>query len=466
MHNVGALLIAALTLFAIVFGLWIAENPMLTGEPVGGRSSIWCCSATACRRCSPSCLRWSPAARGPMLYRIAAAAIAVLLMLSYLSLEVRTLYHGPVLDRGLTTDSEQYTYSVVWLAYGVVLLLFGIWLRSQPARLASAAVTLLTVGKVFLIDMSDLTGVLPRAVLHRTWAGAGRDRLALPAAAVSGAAANASGAWFDPGMILTGASGRCCRGMIFDTSKRSPTMVRSTVRRKRSGLINRPCFEGSDRSSTGSKRDLFKRNRSGYTLTPRGEQMVRLAERMEYDVAAFERGLHGEDERDRNHSSPGSCRWTRSLSRSGLEFLKDMIDGKLPQAPMCATLGFHLAEVAEGYAVFEGLPEFRHYNPIGTVHGGFAATLLDSALGCAIFTHARQGRGLDHAGTQAQPGAADQQGHRPGARRGPHHPPRTHGRDLRGHRQGSRRQALRPRHDDLHDLSGEGVIRAHCGNIP
>ncbi len=74
------------------------------------------------------------------------------------------------------------------------------------------------------------------------------------------------------------------------------------------------------------------------------------------------------------------------MARSGLSFLADMAAGKLPQAPMCETLGFYLAEVKEGYACFEGLPEKRHYNPIGTVHGGLAATLLDSALGCAIFS--------------------------------------------------------------------------------
>ena len=79
------------------------------------------------------------------------------------------------------------------------------------------------------------------------------------------------------------------------------------------------------------------------------------------------------------------------MARSGLEFLTDMVDGKLPQAPMCATLGFHLAEASDGYARFDGVPEFRHYNPIGTVHGGFAATLLDSALGCAIFTTLAKG---------------------------------------------------------------------------
>src|SRR4029078_9900261 len=79
------------------------------------------------------------------------------------------------------------------------------------------------------------------------------------------------------------------------------------------------------------------------------------------------------------------------MSRAGLPFLKDIIDGTLPQPPMCATLGFHLAEAGEGFAAFEGLPEFRHYNPIGTVHGGFAATLLDSALGCAVFSTMARG---------------------------------------------------------------------------
>jgi uncharacterized protein (TIGR00369 family) len=75
----------------------------------------------------------------------------------------------------------------------------------------------------------------------------------------------------------------------------------------------------------------------------------------------------------------------------GLAFLKGIIDGTQPSPPMSLTLGFHLVEVEEGRAVFEGLPEFRHYNPIGTVHGGFAATLLDSALGCAIFTTLAKG---------------------------------------------------------------------------
>jgi uncharacterized protein (TIGR00369 family) len=73
-------------------------------------------------------------------------------------------------------------------------------------------------------------------------------------------------------------------------------------------------------------------------------------------------------------------------SYDGLSFLKAIIAGKLPNPPISELLGFHLVEAEKGRVVFEGLPEFRHYNPIGTVHGGFAATLLDSAMACAIFT--------------------------------------------------------------------------------
>jgi uncharacterized protein (TIGR00369 family) len=71
-------------------------------------------------------------------------------------------------------------------------------------------------------------------------------------------------------------------------------------------------------------------------------------------------------------------------SYDGLGFLQGIINGTLPQPPISELLGFHLVEAENGRAAFEGMPEFRHYNPIGTVHAGFAATLLDSALGCAI----------------------------------------------------------------------------------
>jgi uncharacterized membrane protein len=95
----------------------------------------------------------------PPPYSAAAAVTAVALALAYLTLEVRRLYHGEVLSGGLVGDAEQYTYSAVWLAFGVVLLAVGMGLRSQAVRLASAAVVVLTVLKVFRIDMRDLTGI-------------------------------------------------------------------------------------------------------------------------------------------------------------------------------------------------------------------------------------------------------------------------------------------------------------------
>jgi uncharacterized protein (TIGR00369 family) len=70
---------------------------------------------------------------------------------------------------------------------------------------------------------------------------------------------------------------------------------------------------------------------------------------------------------------------------TGLELLRRLIaEGRRP--PIADTLDFTLVEVAEGRAVFEGLPGLRAYNPIGVVHGGYAATLLDSACGCAVHT--------------------------------------------------------------------------------
>lgn len=70
----------------------------------------------------------------------------------------------------------------------------------------------------------------------------------------------------------------------------------------------------------------------------------------------------------------------------GIDILRGIIAGDFPHPPLCGALGFHLTDAGPGRTVFEGLPEFRHYNPIGSVHGGFAASLLDSALGCAVFS--------------------------------------------------------------------------------
>jgi uncharacterized protein (TIGR00369 family) len=75
-----------------------------------------------------------------------------------------------------------------------------------------------------------------------------------------------------------------------------------------------------------------------------------------------------------------------SRSMPGIEFLRAISDGRLPPPPIAQLLGFSLVEVEPGHAVFECTPGEQHYNPIGVVHGGFAMTLLDSALGCCVQT--------------------------------------------------------------------------------
>ncbi len=78
---------------------------------------------------------------------------------------------------------------------------------------------------------------------------------------------------------------------------------------------------------------------------------------------------------------------------SGLDLLRGIVEGRYPAPPMAATLGFALVEVEHGRAVFAGRPEPRHLNPLGVVHGGYAATLLDSCMGCAVHSTLPAGTG-------------------------------------------------------------------------
>ena len=157
-HDIGAQVIAALTLLGILFGLCLIENPLLTGEPVGGLFINLILLGYGLPAVLATTLALIARTTRPMPYRATAATVAVFLAILYLSLQIARFYHGPVLTDGPIGDAEKYTYSAVWLAFGVVLLLIGIALRSKPARLASAAVVFLTIGKVFLLDMADLGG--------------------------------------------------------------------------------------------------------------------------------------------------------------------------------------------------------------------------------------------------------------------------------------------------------------------
>jgi uncharacterized protein (TIGR00369 family) len=77
----------------------------------------------------------------------------------------------------------------------------------------------------------------------------------------------------------------------------------------------------------------------------------------------------------------------------GLQIMQAMLEGRFPYPPIAETLDFFLVEVDKGRAVFQGTPQTKHLNPMGTVHGGWYATLLDSAVGCAVQTMLPPGQG-------------------------------------------------------------------------
>jgi uncharacterized protein (TIGR00369 family) len=92
-------------------------------------------------------------------------------------------------------------------------------------------------------------------------------------------------------------------------------------------------------------------------------------------------------------AGPGVARPEQLAGKTGLEIMQGLLRGELPYAPIAKTLDFTLLEVGEGRAVFQGTPGPAHFNPMGTIHGGWYATLLDSALGCAVNTVMPVGRG-------------------------------------------------------------------------
>ena len=88
----------------------------------------------------------------------------------------------------------------------------------------------------------------------------------------------------------------------------------------------------------------------------------------------------------------GLSRPEQVAGKTGLEVMHAMLAGELPYPHIADTLDFSLVEVGLGTATFQGTPQLKHYNPLGSVHGGWYATLLDSALGCAIHTMMPAGR--------------------------------------------------------------------------
>src|SRR4030095_13853117 len=142
-----------------VFGLLLLDNPWIWSTNVGGLFLNLNLLGYAIPAALAAAIGLMTRATRPQWYRTVAAITAVVLALTYLSFQVARFYQGPRLSVGPVTGAEGYTYSAVWLAFGVLLLVIGIFLRSQPVRLCSAAVVLLTIAKVFLLDMAGLTGV-------------------------------------------------------------------------------------------------------------------------------------------------------------------------------------------------------------------------------------------------------------------------------------------------------------------
>jgi uncharacterized protein (TIGR00369 family) len=111
---------------------------------------------------------------------------------------------------------------------------------------------------------------------------------------------------------------------------------------------------------------------------------------------SFERWIAEEQEvlaRLNAGPGPGLASPEQIAGKTGLQVLQAIVAGELPYAAIAKTLDFTLIEVGAGRAVFQGTPLERHLNPLGTVHGGWMATLLDSALGCSVHTMMPPGRG-------------------------------------------------------------------------
>ncbi|MGL5164950.1 MAG: DUF2339 domain-containing protein [Afipia sp.] len=157
-HNIGALLLTWFAGLAILFGLFFIANPAIWSIEITGTFINPLILGYAIPAILALLLSYAVAGRRAAAYANTIAGGALILALAYITLEIRHLYHGPYLNSFRTFDAEQYTYSVAWLVFGVVLLGIGLLLPSQRARLASAVMIAVTILKVFLIDMSNLTG--------------------------------------------------------------------------------------------------------------------------------------------------------------------------------------------------------------------------------------------------------------------------------------------------------------------
>ncbi|MFM9848348.1 MAG: DUF2339 domain-containing protein [Hyphomicrobiaceae bacterium] len=159
--RIASLIFGVISAFVIAGGLLLAENPFLTHSAVSGPTVF---SSLMLAYLLPGLMAALIArhARGvrPQWYVMGATILAGLLLFAYVTLEVRHAFRGERIGFMRSTSSaEVWTYSAAWLVLGLVFLAYSIWRGSREARMASAALVLLSVAKVFLLDLSGLTGL-------------------------------------------------------------------------------------------------------------------------------------------------------------------------------------------------------------------------------------------------------------------------------------------------------------------
>lgn len=143
------------------FGLLFIWNPFLTGERISqGFIFNQLTFAYLVSSVLYAVLALTSRGKRPMAYSYGAASLSFTLFATWVTLTIRHAFHPDGLDTGRTLDAELYTYSIVWLVIGLIVLLAGIWSGLRPVRLLSGAILIGVVAKVFLVDMANLTGVL------------------------------------------------------------------------------------------------------------------------------------------------------------------------------------------------------------------------------------------------------------------------------------------------------------------
>lgn len=159
--DTASLIFGGLAVFVSAMGLLLWQNPSLTGEPVGGATLF---STLLLAYFLPGIMALFVARHArftrPRWYATAAGVLAIVLIIAYVTLEVRHAFQGASISLdNATSDAELWAYSAAWLLLGIAFLGYGIWRGSQEARYASAALVTLATLKVFTYDLADVEGI-------------------------------------------------------------------------------------------------------------------------------------------------------------------------------------------------------------------------------------------------------------------------------------------------------------------